>query len=268
MGDSENQQATLTWTSVFGGRYYLATDGRGHFCQTTATTCVISGLVNGVTYSFEVAVVYSTFVGAFSAPVTTIPDFRPTSPDQVRATSYQDSQSTVTWGWPTGNGGTGPSSFVVEYLASGSSQLQIVSGCPAFPATHCTVTGLTNGTTDTFQVLAVNRAGETPGLANPITVGIPPAAPTAVQAHTFQSQAITVSYTAPSLNGGLSVQYYTIAAIINGVPTGQTWITTGTSYVVSGLRNATPYTFTVTATNAAGMSVASSPSASATTPAG
>lgn len=71
---------------------------------------------------------------------------------------------------------------------------------------------------------------------------------------------VTVSWTPPAFTGGQPITSYTVTAS----PGGLTCATTATSCVLSGLVNGTPYTFTVTATNATGTSAASTPSAAVT----
>jgi hypothetical protein len=78
-------------------------------------------------------------------------------------------------------------------------------------------------------------------------------------------QAATVSWTAPSSDGGTPITAYTVTAS----PGGQTcsWSSGPLSCTVTGLTNGTAYTFTVTATNDVGTGPASTPSSSVT-PAG
>ncbi len=72
---------------------------------------------------------------------------------------------------------------------------------------------------------------------------------------------VSVSWVAPVSDGGSPITGYTVTA----APGGATCSTMGaTSCTVVGLTNGTPYTFTVTATNAVGTGPASAPSASAT----
>ena len=91
-----------------------------------------------------------------------------------------------------------------------------------------------------------------------------PDAPTAVTG-TAGDGSVTVAWTAPGSNGGSPITGYVVTA----APGGATCTTTGaTSCVVTGLENGTGYTFTVTATNAAGTSSPSAPSATVTPVAG
>ena len=87
-----------------------------------------------------------------------------------------------------------------------------------------------------------------------------PGAPTGVTATTGNAQA-SVSWTAPASTGGSPVTGYTVTAS----PGGKTATTTGaTTATVTGLTNGTSYTFTVTATNTAGISTPSAPSTAVT----
>jgi hypothetical protein len=98
-----------------------------------------------------------------------------------------------------------------------------------------------------------------------------PNAPTAVIATAGPgSGQITVSWTAPTNNGGSAITSYQVTA--NPAPNGgQPAAVTGnppaTQQVVSGLTNGTSYTFTVHATNTAGDSPESAPSSPGVMPA-
>ena len=86
-----------------------------------------------------------------------------------------------------------------------------------------------------------------------------PSAPTGVSAVAGLRQA-TVQFTAPAANGS-PITSYTVTAS----PGGATASGTGSPITVTGLGDWTAYTFTVTATNAAGTGASSQPSSSVTT---
>lgn len=89
-----------------------------------------------------------------------------------------------------------------------------------------------------------------------------PDAPTIGTAVAAYAQA-TVSFTAPSSDGGSAITSYTATSSPGGI-TGTLSQTGSGSITVTGLTNGTAYTFTVTATNAIGTSTASAPSGSVT----
>ena len=91
-----------------------------------------------------------------------------------------------------------------------------------------------------------------------------PDAPTIGTATATGSSTATVTFTAPAVNGGSPITSYTATSSPSGFTGTLSQAGSGT-ITVSGLNSATSYTFTVTATNAVGTSVASSASNSITT---
>ncbi|HEY0492053.1 MAG TPA: fibronectin type III domain-containing protein, partial [Candidatus Dormibacteraeota bacterium] len=169
-----------------------------------------------------------------------------------------NTQATVTWSAPADDGGSPITSYTVNTVGGGPT-VTTADGTTL----SATVTGLANGTAYTFTVVATNAAGNSSAstASAAVTPGATaPAAPTAVMGTPGDGQA-TVSWTAPSDDGGSAITGYTVTA-----SDGTTATAGGSalSATVSGLTNGTPYTFTVVATNGVGNSVASGPSGSVT----
>lgn len=106
------------------------------------------------------------------------------------------------------------------------------------------------GTYD-FTVTAQNTQGSMTSVQNTIVVADVPSAPRTPTASAGNGQA-TVSWSTPTSNGGSAITGYTVTS-----SNGMSCQTTGTSCTVTGLTPGTTYTFTVTATNAVGTSLAS-----------
>ena len=254
-----NRSATVSWTapSAEGSPItgYTVSDGVGDTCSTpdgSTTSCTVSGLTNGESYSFTVTATNADGTGAASAASTGVtPSTVPDAPTGVSATGGHAS-ATVSWTAPSDEG-----SPITGYTASdGVGQTCSTSG------TSCTVAGLTNGHSYTFTVTATNAdgTGAASAASTSVTPSTVPDAPTGVSAAPGNRSA-TVSWTAPSAEGSPITGY----SVSDGVgdtcstPDGST-----TSCTVSGLTNGESYSFTVTATNADGTGAASAASTGVT----
>lgn len=225
-------------------------------CTTTATTCTITGLENGVDYWIEIKATnsfYGTSISSGNGPWRVCCS-APAAPGNVAATVGNGSAN-VSWSLPTNAtaAGGGPFSY------------RVTSNPPAVScdtqATTCDFpSGLTNGVTYTFWVTATTSYGTSPGKASAAVkpVGLP-GTPTGVFALLDKGKA-EVSWSAPASDGGTPITQY----VTQAQPGGQTCTTTGSlSCVVSGLSNGETYNFLVTAVNAVGSSAISEPSAAA-----
>jgi hypothetical protein len=96
------------------------------------------------------------------------------------------------------------------------------------------------------------------------TYSTKPDAPTIGSATATSTTTATVAFTAPAKDGGATITSYTATSSPGGVTGTLSQAGSGT-ITVSGLTTGTAYTFTVTATNSVGTSVASSASNSITT---
>lgn len=246
--------------------YQYSTDGgttfRTRASGTTGSPLVIStlssdgttALTNGTSYNIQLKAVNAAGAGTATASTAATPYTTPGAPTIGTATAG-DGQATVAFTAPASNGGSAITSYTVT-----SSPDNITANNTASPIT---VTGLTNGTSYTFTVVANNLAGA--GAASAASNSITPAPgatvpgiPTNVSATAGNGQAV-ITFTAPS-NGGDPIQNYTVT--VN--PGGATFTGTNTSITATGLTNGTAYTFTVTATNGVGTGTASAASNSVT----
>ena len=257
-GDGE---VSVSWTAPAdtGGTdvtgYTVTASPGGAQCATTgATSCTVTGLTNGTEYTFTATATNAVGESELSAPSdAATPATQPGPPQQIH-TAIDDSQVTISWSAPASDGGHPITGYTVTASPGGNQ-------CSTVGATSCTVAGLTNGTEYTFAVVAANDTGDgTPATSDPATPGIRPDPPTAVTGN-YSSGQVTVTWTAPTSNGGSAITGYTVTA----TPDGAQCTTTGaTSCTVTGLTNGTGYTFTVTAANEFGDSDASTASATVT----
>ena len=235
---------------------YLITASNGSTCVALApaTSCRVTGLTNGTSYTFTAKAINAIGTGvASSTSPPAVPAGLPTAPTAISA-AIGDGQVTLTFSGAGANGSTITNYTVITSPggATGSS-----SSSPV------TVLGLTNGTQYTFRVIATNSVGDSESstvfaTATPATV---PDAPTSLSASAGNGSA-SISFTAPVDNGGAAITGYVVTA----APGGQscTAAANATSCNITGLSNGTSYTFSAVAINAAGSSIPSGSSNSVT----
>jgi hypothetical protein len=243
-------QAVVKWTAapanggtITGYSVTETTDGTVKLVDAPATSVTFSGLTNGVAYTFTVAALESggtTGPTASSNAVT--PTGPPSAPGSPVASAAESGSALVSWSVPSSNGGSPITGYVLT-ASPGGATMQVQGGS----TTSATFGGLSNGTTYTFTVAAVNALGTGPTATTgqaAVNSGVPdaPGAPAATPA---ADGSITVSWTAPSGNGS-TVTGYTVT----NVTTSQAVAASSTSYTfpASGLSRGTSYTFSVTAT--------------------
>ena len=235
--------------------YIITTSPGGQTTNCAESPCTVTGLTNGVSYTFTVMAtnaIGNSVPSSSSNSVTpaTVPD----PPTNISAEAG-DGSATVSFTPPVDNGG----SAIIGYKVT-SGPGGITAECESSP---CTIDGLTNGTTYTFEVVAINAVGdsESSEASNAVTPAEPtvPDPPTDVSASPYDEEA-TILFSPPVNNGGSPITGY---SIITG-PGGQTTSCAESPCVVTGLNNGTSYTFTVVATNAVGDSLPSEASNSVT----
>jgi murein DD-endopeptidase MepM/ murein hydrolase activator NlpD len=174
--------------------------------------------------------------------------FAPTSVSAVAG----GSSAVVSWTAPSFDGGTSIGSYTIVASPGGAT----VSAPGS--STTAVVSGLSNGTSYTFTVTAIDQVGAGPASApsNSIVPTAAPAPPADVHGAPGNASA-TVSWSVPVSAGGSPITGYTVTVSPGGATVSTGLVTQAT---ITGLTNGTTYTFTVTATNAIGTSPASMPS--------
>lgn len=247
---------------------YIGTTAQAPVLTGSASTSfTVAGLTDGTSYTFTVAAVNAAGNGpdsAASGPITPQPAPPPGPPTGVTATAA-DASAALSWTAPASDGGSAITGYRITPYVSGNPQTPISTGSTA---TTYNATGLTNGTTYTFTVAAINSSGagaesvaSTP--VTPAPAGLP-GAPTGLVGSPRDS-AVALIWTVPSSDGGSPITGYRITPYIGA--TAQTPVSTGstaTGFTVTGLTNGTAYTFTVAAINAVGTGAASAASAAVT----
>ena len=277
-----NGSVAVSWSapSSTGGStitgYTATASPGGAFCTAVgpATTCPVTGLVNGQPYTFAVTATNGAGTGlpsTASAPVT--PRTLPGAPTGVAAQAGNAS-ALVTWTAPLSDGGAAITGYTVT-SSPGGKTCTWTSG-----PLECTVVALSNGQPYTFTVIATNVAGggaasAPSAAATPTTVPDPPTGVTAVPNKPHYGE-LTVTWAAPA-DGGSPLTSYTAtaydgAAFLNGTfsSTGHACTVNGAppalGCTITGLALGVPVVVRVTATTAGGTSLASVPSAQATPP--
>ena len=218
--DPPSQTSSVTFDVVNGSTYRIRTDGFG-----------------GAAGAINLHLVYTLIIPR-------VPD----APTGVSATAAPG-QASVTWSAPAVDGFSPISGYKVTRYVGGAEQGTTTVGV----VTQTTVGGLTNGTTYTFRVAAVNGAGtgmESAG-SNAVTPRTVPDAPTSVTA-TAGTGLATVNWAAPASNGGDAIVGYDVTSYLGGVAQGTTTVGAGTQATLTGLTNGTTYTFRVAARNGVG----------------
>ena len=282
-------QVVVTWPesqtsstqSVTGYEVQVSTDsggtwaGAGTGCANAATTtstaltCTATGLADG-TYSFRIATLKknpttkATKTTDFSTGSTAVTVVTAAGTPAKPTVVAGDSKVTVTVAAGTATDGTlggAPTSYTVTASPAVSGGTCTVTGASG----SCPVTGLTNGTAYTFTATAKNTPVDSLASSPSATVtpiGAPGQPGIGAVSSTGPTNA-TVTFTAPSTDGGSPITRYTATSSPAG-GTGTLSQAGSGQITVTGLTVGTSYTFTVTATNAKDTSAASAASAPVT----
>jgi len=229
---------------------YVVTVSPGNkSCTTTTTSCVVSGLVAGKTYVISVMAKNAAGLSAATKASLTLVSVPGAPSNVVASVVAKSATANITWAAPASDGG----SAITQYKVTDGSGNTVCTTA----ATSCATSALNFGVSYTFSVVATNAQGTSApstssNAVTPYTVPAAPSAPTVVRVAGATSA--TVSWVAPNDEGSAITSYS-----VSSTPAGKGCVTTTTTTcVVTGLSSAVSYRFSVTATNAAGASAASS----------
>ncbi|MGC4937303.1 fibronectin type III domain-containing protein [Kribbella sp. DT2] len=262
-----NATATAVWTApasnggsaitsykvrVYRGTTLINTLNAG----ATATSLVMTGLINGQPHQFSVAAVNVLGTSAFSALSNTVTPTAPTVPGVpgIGTATAGNATATAVWTAPASTGGSAITGYKVR-VYRGTTLINTLNA--GATATSLAMTGLINGQPHQFAFAAVNAigTGTFSGKSNTVTpapTGAVPGTP-GIGSATAGNATATAKWTAPAGNGGSAITGYKVrvyrsGTLINTLSAGAT----ATQLVMTGLINGTPHQFSVAAVNAIG----------------
>ena len=248
MAQRGNQQVTLSWDAPAntGGLplTYEWREGADNWTSVgTSRRVTVGDLENGNTYTFEVRARNSSGPGP-GASVPAKPATFPGMPENLRVEPGNE-MVTLFWDAPDDDGGEDVTRYEWRQGTSGS-WMDI-----GLTFTK-TVGSLTNGTTYTFQVRAINDVRYGPHASvtgRPIATPEAPGPPRNLKAQAGDVQ-VTLTWDPPASNGGATITRYEWSQDPNNWLTNQT--TTTRTVTITNLNNGTAYTFYVRARNSEG----------------
>jgi len=195
-------------------KYQYSTDGGTNWSDVasgTSSPVTITGLAKGQTFSIKLRAVSAAGNGAASTATSvsiaaTVPN-APAAPTVVVAAA--GGAGTASWTAPS-NGGSAITGYEVTATGGATPIVKSITN----PATLSQAfTGLSKTTTYTFTVKAINAIGNSVASAGtsklPVTV---PGKPATTLLGSTGNGSITVTYTAPTIDGGSAVTGYVVQA--------------------------------------------------------
>ncbi len=218
-----------------------------------ATSAADTGLSETTTYSYAVSAI--DYAGNESARSTTVPVTTPACPDTtppsvpsgLSATATNCSQIDLSWNPSTDTGGSGLNGYKV--YRNGSFLKQVSA-----PATTLSDTGLTASTQYTYQVSAIDNAGNESARSVPCSAAttacpdtFPPTTPTGLTVIPLASNKMSLSWDPSVDTGGSGMAGYHVYR--DGSHIGAT---ADTTYLDEGLAPNSQYCYSVAAYDSAG----------------
>ena len=266
-----NGQVALSWTAptVTGGSAITgyavesSADGGATWSTVTASTGstttshTVTGLTAGVATTFRVAAVNAVGTGGTSGSASATPFGLPGAPTGLSAAAGAW-QVALSWTAPADDGGSAITGYRIERSIDGMTWSDLVADTASTATSH-TAVGLTGGTAVRFRISARTATGV--GAVGAVVTATPfrtPDAPTGLSAVAGVGR-VTLSWTAPLVDGGSPVLRYEVRRSDVGGATTTLHTTTGpvVTATITGLTPGDQLRLSVVAVNAAGAGPAS-----------
>lgn len=252
-----NTTASIAFTAGSNGgdaitNYQYSVDGTNYTAFSpadAASPVTITGLTNGTTYSVTLKAVNVNGAGVASSSVSVTPSTTPSAPTSLSA-AYGNSLATISF-TAGSNGGNAISNY--QYSLDGTNYTAL---SPAQSSSPVTVSGLTNGTTYSIYLKAVNINGASSASSSvSVTPSTVPSAPSFITSAAQNGGALL--YFGANSNGGSAITNYQYSTDGGSNYTAFSPVQTSSPLTVSGLSNGTSYTVLLKAVNMNGASDAS-----------
>ena len=196
-----------------------------------ATGVTIAGLTAGTSYTFTVQASNANGSGPVSEPSNAViptnlsPPGEPTGVSAVGATG----QAQVSWSPPASEGGSAIAGYTVTAYIGAIAQTPVHIGASA---TSATLTGLSDGTSYTFKVAAINEVSEGPqsaasNVVTPQNTILDFATPATVDSGDTSSTEVGVKFSSETYGAVTGIRFYKATAN-TGTHIGTLWTATGT----------------------------------------
>jgi len=201
---SSNAEATVTWSvpTANGGTAVTGysvtwtnpTGSKSGWSNVTAsvTSYRLTGLQNGVTYTFTVSATNAAGTGATSSPVAATPYEQAGAPVNLTATALFGGQIHLSWVPPGDNGGAAVAGYRIERRVDGGEWAVLVSNTGTTFTSHVAI-GLDSALSYEFQVSAWNAAGI--GAMSTPSPAVQPVAPTTTTTTTATTTVVPATTT-------------------------------------------------------------------------
>jgi predicted RNA-binding protein with TRAM domain len=219
----------------------------------TSTSATVTGLTNGTSYIFRVSPVNSQGTGVVSSNSSSLTPSTTAGAPTISSISESNQQLSVAFTAPTSTGGAAISNY--QYSTNNGSSWTTRS--PTSTSSPITITGLTNGTTYTVLIRAINANGNGTSSNDVSATPATTAGAATITTITAGTQSLSVEFTAPTSNGGTTITNYKYSTDGGTTFTAFSPTQTTSPLTVSGLTGGTTYSVQIKAVNAAGDGTAS-----------